>query len=728
MKRLSVLTAAILGLPIVSHAADSISASLDASIQTTPAVQSSNAIDLAATQAGPAQTQTAASPSTAPKTVSSPLPTLVVEGTTNSTTAPEISAIAKTTITSSEMIKYGDNSVSDALRRAAGIQLGRTGGAGRAKFRGSSDAPTILINGEPVQGGKRAATGLIDTFTPEMIDRIEVTKQPSVTQGAVASGGIINIILKNPKAGQHNTVAKLGAGEMTKDHQKTQNTQAMFNNDGKTKQFGYTVSAAMMDNKGHSENTITRIDPVNPQRNVTDFVQAQDTKQSFKMLAPRFDYTFNERTKGFAEIFYSEHQNDTTNDTTQITSHNQNDSIRLNLRLEHTDGNRSDKWRLGGQLQTEDNWNGNDKGATQTDSAGNSKPVLEHDKTRDMSAAYNGSLKISRNHLVKFGVEGYQTTIDSNQAASLTERRTDAFAEENWKIDEHQTLTAGLRYDGLRRSGLVNFDTNFLSPALAYRYQFDRHWSLQGSLSQTQRAPRPDDLSPIVTQPVASDAGSLNNPYLTGNPNLHPEKIRAAEMVLGYNSPDGGFNLTAFERNIDNYIEKNIILMNGIYYQQPVNQDHAKANGIELEGRWAFKRTRTHSVSLTGQVSTIRVEIEDLNGGTRRASGVAPYTASVGLVYQYMPLRWTTSLNLGYTPTYTTPVNNQPYVQYTRQQTSLDLSTTRRFTGDWAVTFSARNVLGTAYDDEVYSPTSTYYQKRVTNNLPRLLLTVEKRF
>lgn len=59
-----------------------------------------------------------------------------------------------------------------------------------------------------------------------------------------------------------------------------------------------------------------------------------------------------------------------------------------------------------------------------------------------------------------------------------------------------------------------------------------------------------------MTISTDSDAGSLNNPDRGGNPNLKPEKIRAAESTLAYDSASGGMSLTAYHREIKDYIEK----------------------------------------------------------------------------------------------------------------------------------------------------------------------------
>ena len=64
------------------------------------------------------------------------LTTLKFEATPATAKDPDISAVAKTIVTREEMLQFGDQSVNDALRRAAGFQM-RTPGQGP---RGGSGA------------------------------------------------------------------------------------------------------------------------------------------------------------------------------------------------------------------------------------------------------------------------------------------------------------------------------------------------------------------------------------------------------------------------------------------------------------------------------------------------------------------------------------------------------------------------------------------------------------
>ena len=656
-----------------------------------------------------ASTVTTAVATTKPQT----LATITI--TANRNSAPEeIGAIAKTVITQAEMLRYGDASVSDTLRRAAGIQIGATGGAGRAQFRGSTAAPTILVNGEAVQGGRRAGASLIDTFTPEMIDRIEVTRQASVTQGSVAAGGVINIILKDPRAGTLGGVVKVGYGEFSDGEQEQQQRQLSLQLDGKRDQLGYSLSANQSRTDSITQTELTRADG-----NVT--VQRQQNEGEFKMLAPRMQYEFKDaaNSKLFVESFYREHATRSQNSSTQQQT--DSDSTRLNLRLEQKHGARDDKWRLAVEQE-------NEQQRTRSLNGIQRVPALVDEETREWSASYAGSQKIGTAHQLKFGAELRQADLNSNIDADLTEERQSVYLEENWKITEQHTITAGLRQEWLKRSGLVDYQQDSLNPALAYRYQYNPAWSLQIGYSQSYRTPRTDDLLSTVTPSTSLDAGSLNNPDQGGNPSLKPEQIQAVESTLGYNTEAGGFNMTVFRRDISDYIERVVSLEGARFVERPQNQADAIASGVELSARWALRNQDGHSLLLNGQISTIRAEIQRAGQADRLASNVAPYSSSIGLSYQYQPLKWSGNINIGYQPSYSRPLDDQPYIRSVNARTTLDISSTKRFDQGWAVTVSGRNLLAAERTERLTTPEGSFFQQRRAESLPSVLLTLEKRF
>ena len=659
-----------------------------------------NTIDSATNQTAPVQT----------------LATLKFEATPTTAKDPDISAVAKTIVTREEMLQFGDQSVNDALRRVAGFQMptpgqGPRGGGGASgmRFRGGG-APVFLINGEAVQGGPRGGMSVVDSITPDMIKRIEITKQPSVAQASVASSAVINIILKQPldNARISGTV-RVGYGLAKSDQKEEQRKNMSVQLDGRDSPWLYSLSANQMWNDTTS---ITQTQTSTETRE-----QKRTTERKSQMLAPRVEYELDDQQKLVAELFYRNNESDGVR--SNQFQHDKNDSIRLNTRYERKDKGNSDKIRLSIEQQNE------------TESTESSLFNTYTDETvNEYGIAYDGIRKFNETRQLKFGADARSNELDSNVSQSLDEQLYALYAEGSWKFTDRQTVTLGVRQEWIERSGLVDYNDSHLSPVLAHRFDLDDHWSLQTNISQAFRSPKTDRLLPTVSISTDSDAGSLNNPDRGGNPNLRPEKITAFESTLGYNTPAGGINITAFQREIDDYIEKLIRQEGTRFVERPQNQDNATTYGIEIAGRYALKQTANgHSFMLNGQLSTVRAKVENENHQERLASDVAPYTASTGFSYNYQPWRISTSINLNYVPEFTRALDNQPYDRTSNERVNMDISITKRFTDGWATTLNARNILSTDYKERLTSQADgNLYESRVNQAIPSVLMSLEKKF
>lgn len=629
---------------------------------------------------------------------------------------PDISAVAKTIVTREEMLQFGDQSVNDALRRAAGFQMPTPGqgprgssGSGSMRFRGGG-APVFLINGEAVQGGPRGGMSIVDSITPEMIERIEITKQPSVAQASVASSAVINIILKEPldDAGISGNV-KLGYGITQSDQKEEQRKNISVQADGRNGAWIYSVSANQMWNDSKSS---TEIENINGTRQ-----QIRTTNRTNTMFAPRVEYQIDDQQKLVSEIFYRKNESDGS--SSNQVQNDKNDSIRLNTRYERKDKGDSDKVRLSIEKQNE------------TESTRSNQYSSYIDETvNEYGLAYDGVRKFDESKQVKFGLDARANALASNIADTLDEQRYALYLEGSWKFSKRQTLTVGARQEWLERSGLVEYSDQNLSPVLAHRLDFNDQWSLQTNVSRAFKSPNSNNLMPTVSISTDADAGSINNPDRGGNPNLRPEKITALETTLGYNTTAGGVNITAFHRDIDDYIEKVIRQEGTRFVERPYNQDQATTYGVEISGRYALKQTENgHSFMLNGQLSTVRAKIEDTDHNTRLASDVAPYTASTGVSYNYQPWQLASSINLSYTPEFTRALDNLPYDRTTNQRVNVDISATKRFPKGWATTLSARNILSTDYKERLNNQSDgALYEARVNDAIPSFLFSVEKKF
>lgn len=644
------------------------------------------------------------------------LKTLVFAAEQTPTKDPDISAVAKTIVTREEMLQFGDQSVNDALRRAAGFQMPIPGqgprgssGSGSMRFRGGG-APVFLINGEAVQGGPRGGMSIVDSITPEMVERIEITKQPSVAQASVASSAVINIILKEPlDDARISGNVKLGYGITQSDQKEEQRKNISVQADGRDGAWIYSVSANQMWNDSKSS---TEIENINGTRQ-----QIRSTNRTNTMFAPRIEYQIDDQQKLVSEIFYRKNESDGS--SSNQVQNDQNDSIRLNTRYERKDKGDSDKVRLSIEKQNE------------TESTRSNQYSSYIDETvNEYGLAYDGVRKFDESKQVKFGLDARANELASNIADTLDEQRYALYLESSWKFTKHQTLTLGARQEWLERSGLVEYSDQNLSPVLAHRFDFSDQWSLQTNISRAFKSPNSNNLMQTVSISTDADAGSINNPDRGGNPNLRPEKITALETTLGYNTTAGGVNITAFHRDIDDYIEKVIRQEGTRFVERPYNQDQATTYGVEISGRYALKQTENgHSFMLNGQLSTVRAKIEDSDHNTRLASDVAPYTASTGVSYNYQPWQLASSINLSYTPEFTRALDNLPYDRTSNKRVNVDISATKRFPKGWATTLSARNILSTDYKERLNNQSDgALYEARVNDAILSFLFSVEKKF
>jgi outer membrane receptor for ferrienterochelin and colicins len=562
-----------------------------------------------------------------------------------------------------------------------------------------------------------------------MIERIEIVKQPSVAQASVASSAVINIILKEPLDGTRiSGTVRAGYGIAKSSQKEEERKNISLQMDGKTDPWTYSLSANQMWSDSDSVTTTENASGITAS-------QKRTTNRTSQMLSPRAEYSIDDQQKLVAELFYR--NNESEGSMRDQIQEDKNDSIRLNTRYERKDKGNSDKIRLSVEQQNETELTRSSQRQSYTD-----------EQINEYGLAYDGVRKFDETKQIKFGTDLRSSELKSNAADTLDEQRYALYAEGSWRFTPRQSLTLGARQEWIHRSGLVDYSDSHLSPVLAHRFDFTDSWSLQTNISQAFRSPKSDQLLPAVSVSTDIDAGSLNNPDQGGNPFLRPEKINAYESTLGYNTSAGGVNITAYYREINDYIEKAIRSEDAQgqscatanapscrFVERPFNQDNATTYGVEVAGRYALKQTEAgHSFMLNAQLSTVRAKIEEDNGTERLASDVAPYTASAGLSYNYQPWHVSSSLNVNYTPAYTRELNSQDYNGELYERTSnervnVDLSITKRFDNNWAASINARNIFSTDYKERLTKVSDgSLYQARSNESIPSLLLSVEKKF
>jgi vitamin B12 transporter len=114
--------------------------------------------------------------------------------------------------------------VGDLLRFHAGLDIGRTGGAGQPLslfIRGAnSDQSIVMIDGVRINSGTQSLAALVN-ISPDLFDRIEIVKGPrSAIYGTDAIGGVVNLITRSGGASGADAMleyGRYGTGEFAVD-------------------------------------------------------------------------------------------------------------------------------------------------------------------------------------------------------------------------------------------------------------------------------------------------------------------------------------------------------------------------------------------------------------------------------------------------------------------------------------------------------------------------------
>jgi outer membrane receptor for ferrienterochelin and colicins len=184
--------------------------------------------------------------------------------------------------------------------------------------------------------------------------------------------------------------------------------------------------------------------------------------------------------------------------------------------------------------------------------------------------------------------------------------------QDEYRINDAFTLTAGLRYDNYNDVG------NAFSPRLAGVWRLtDRHILK----AQYARAFRP---------PTFLEMYAINQPILSGNPNIKPALSDTYEIGYIYNRPRTTFRLTPFYTNLKDLI----VAQSGTF----ANTGGAWLKGVELE----LEHELIRNLKLDANLSY--VDTEDRDTG-RQIAGSANWLANLG--FNYSP-RADMTLNIQY--------------------------------------------------------------------------------
>ena len=687
------------------------------------------------------------------------------------------SNIQKIVISEEEVERFGDATVGDVLRRLPGMTS--TGPAGVAKdirMRGLDKGYTqFLINGEVVPGAVQERQMQVDRLPADMIERIEIIRNPSAEYDAHGIGGTINIVLKN----KIDDITRLRAAYGKNGNLDVGDAVAQWN-----RRIGDLDILFAASHTVGAEDVIEEKDTLNSSLAVASReYKPKPVRKTETLLTPRLVWHL-----GADRLTLDPYLSAGTEDKRERSEVR---SVAGALTKEA--GNNEDKvdqlMRFGGRYDGQASWGSwYAKAAVQQGTSDKDK----YAPSRDLTKAVNQQWTVAKereeisedqlfigagvavplaSHFLKAGVELRETAYEKRKLAweakdkaslgaaeaalapkaagqndvyNIDESKQIVYFQDEWRIAERHWLTPGIRYEtvsrdatdrlGNQRSGKESSP----NPSLHYRWALSSNLNLRASMAQTVRFAKFDDVNPIIITASGAGAGLYTNPDKAGNADLRPEKATGLELGLEkYLANNAGVvGVNVYNRDVKDYIEKSIRLEGARYVQRPYNVGEAHFWGAEFDLRLPLLQKGAHMLTLLGSHAEMRGEVTKAStGAVQDVKDMPPRATNIGLNWMHRPSKWSAGMNLNHMPTFTVDTDNDDgvrEVKTVKAMNTLDLYVTKVFGPLAELRLVAKNVLSVSkQEDKVkYNTNGTIKdgESKIERSQPTIFLTFESRF
>jgi len=630
--------------------------------------------------------------------------------------------------TREEIEKTNDLTLGDFLRRQPGISFsGPAGNIKDIRMRGLDKGYTqILVDGEPWLGSTKERQIQVDQLPMSMVDRIEIIRSPLPDMNAEGIGGTINIVLRRANADELN-IKMASGGVWYPEGQKPQHS-AQFNY-ARLWDNGVSLVVPVNVNDRHELKVKPKIvetfaAATGVRTALTETKEVEDNHVREFTIGPRLIYRPNAVDTITTHVFYNLNDGDkhkTTGNWTALAPASGTAFVDAGSSIEDEDKDRT-SLMVGAEWQRKlsEAITATVGGGSQQASEDKYKPKISYsalgavtsteieDATvRASSNKMHGRLnwKASDQHMLASGLEWrgedrkdrkikngvLQTGLGDR--FDIEESRYTAFVRDDWLVAQDHMLVSGFRYErrdttsvdatGRERSG----DGAAFNPSMAYRWTFAPGWRARLAGAQTLRAPKFENL----TTAVASGSGSSTSPYVSGNPDLRPE--RALGVDVGVETDFYGrtgfvaFNYT--QRRIKDAVEKLTRQeADGYYYQRPYNVPGvSRTQAYEIDTRFDLRTLGLKPMAVLANYS----RFFSRKAGTNDPLGDQPrYVANVGMDWRVNAIQ--TLLGWRY--------NYQGKIRKSSQETEsaqhlLDAFAYWDINASWSLRVSGSNLLNT---------------------------------
>ena len=591
------------------------------------------------------------------------------------------STAAKIVINRDEIVRYGDTTVLDVMKRLPGVTVGGAGGRGSdIRMRGLGSGYTqILLNGEPTPPGFS-----LESISPELIERIEVIRSATAEFSTQAIAGAINIVLRRAISTRQREV-KLGFGN---ENGKT-SVNATGQVSDKDGALSYTlplnVNSFRFQGRQRAGQLGTDVAGTPNLNYVTDqFNRGNGANLGF---SPRLNWSFAKDHTLATETFVQFNRfsgNFDERSTSFLGAPPERSATNRDLDVKNTNARARFTWirRLDNDARIEAklgvSYNRRVSKAIfdaydVVDTFILHRTIDSHVTDRGFTSSGKYLFPFITGHALAIGWDGAHSRraedrlqfdvtptrlpqFNIDEAYDARVARLALFAQDEWQLTPRASLYLGLRWEGLDTRSIGNVieeahnRSSVLSPIVQALWKLpgtDKD-QLRAGLARTYKAPNTFDLMP---RRHVNNNNTATTPDFQGNPDLRPELAWGLDAAYEHYFTGGGvFSASVFHRRVDNIILRELIVVNGTYILRPANEGRATIRGIELDTKFNTQRffPSGPSIDLRANLGRNWSRVDFLPPPDNRLNEQTRVSGNVGFDYRLTDTPLTTGGNLSF--------------------------------------------------------------------------------
>ena len=554
-----------------------------------------------------------------------------------------------------ELARYGDTSLSGALKRQPGVSIS----GGEIRMRGLGAGYTqILVDGDPAPAGFA-----IDSLAPDLVERIEILRSASADTSAQAVAGTINIVLRKARGASRSL--KLTA-EQSQGRASPAATLQWSGASGSSK---FSLAASASQARRHDDITIDEREQGPAASALRRFDETDDSRLSKLSLAPRMETKLDGGdTLALSGLFDLSHSNfygrqlettllctptaspdarshaiyDTWLAKSDLSWSHAIGSGRLTMKAGLEANRRPGDFLFRGIDAGGDPWfeRAVDSSADERRASSSGKYLAPWREGHDIAIGWDAALtRRGETRLQQDRAPGQPAyyTLDQDYDASV--RRLALYAQDEWALRPGLQAYLGLRWEGLdtrtegRDFGGGATTSSVFSPIgqLVWKLPGRPRDQLRLALARTYKAPQPRDLVPR-RYTVNNDNGPAN-PDFEGNPQLRPELAWGLDAALeSYFARDAVLSLSVYARRIRDVVLQRLWQDGATWITTPSNGGGARVRGIEADARLplAAPAPGWPGMELRANLGRNWSRVDGLPGPDNRLAAQAPFTLNLG--------------------------------------------------------------------------------------------------